>query len=150
MTQGFLFAIIPLHSAGDLTGTEASGADVHVGGGALHDRLHTLHVRHKGAVGTTMGMGNLDTKGDALTAEFALGHVAYLLAMRIAFQKSIGYIVADVFKKSKNFLKKAKKNYQVIIVPCASEFFRLYYILETIPDIGLEGERSPWPLEIDG
>ena len=103
MTQGFLFAIIPLHSAGDLTGTEASGADVHVGGGALHDRLHTLHVRHKGAVGTTMGMGNLDTKGDALTAEFALGHVAYLLAMRIAFKKASTDIIADIFTECKHF-----------------------------------------------
>ena len=81
---------IPLHSAGDLTGTEASGADVHVSGSALHDRLHALHVGLPGAVGTAVGMGNLDAEGDALVTEFAFGHVAYLLAMRIAFQKSFG------------------------------------------------------------
>ena len=76
------------HSAGDLTGTEASGADVHVSGSSLHDRLHALHVRLPGAVGTAVGVGDLDAEGDALVAEFAFGHVAYLLAMRIAFQKS--------------------------------------------------------------
>ena len=103
---GIFSCHIPLHSAGDLTGTEASGADVHVSGGALHDRLHTLHVRHKGAVGTTMGMGNLDTKGDALVAEFAFGHVAYLLAMRIAFKKASTDIIADNLSECKNFFKK--------------------------------------------
>ena len=84
MTQGIFICHIPLHSAGDLTGTEASGADVHVSGSALHDRLHALHVGLPGAVGTAVGVGNLDAEGDALVAEFAFGHVAYLLAMRIA------------------------------------------------------------------
>ena len=77
---------IPLPSAGDLTGTEASGADVNVSGSALHDRLHALHVGLPGAVGTTMGVGDLDAEGDALVAEFAFGHVAYLLAMRVRFR----------------------------------------------------------------
>ena len=85
-TQTFI-RHIPLHSAGDLTGTEASGADVHVSGGALHDRLHALHVGLPGAVGTTMGVGHLNAEGDALVAEFAFGHVAYLLAMKIASKK---------------------------------------------------------------
>ena len=75
------------HSAGDLTGTEASGADVHVSGGALHDCLHALHVGLPGAVGTTMRVGHLNAKGDALVAEFAFSHVAYLLAMKIASKK---------------------------------------------------------------
>ena len=70
------------HSAGDLTGTEASGADVHVSGGALHDRLHALHVGLPGAVGTAMGVGHLNAEGDALVAEFTLGHFAYLLASK--------------------------------------------------------------------
>ena len=74
------------HSAGDLTGTEASGADVHVGGGALHDCLHALHVGLPGAVGTTVGVGHLNAEGHALVAEFAFSHVAYLLAMKIALK----------------------------------------------------------------
>ena len=73
---------IPLHSAGDLTGTEASGADVHVGGGAVHNRLHPLHVGLPGAVGAAVGVGNLDAEGHTLVAKFAFGHVANLLAMR--------------------------------------------------------------------
>lgn len=74
---------IPLHSAGDLTGTEASGADVDVSGGAIHDRLNPLHVGLPGTVGAAVGVGNLDAEGHALVAEFAFGHVANLLAMRI-------------------------------------------------------------------
>ena len=74
------------HSAGDLTGTEASGADVHVSGSTLHDRLHALHVGLPGAVGTTMGVGHLNAEGHALVAEFAFSHVAYLLAMKIALK----------------------------------------------------------------
>ena len=97
---------IPLHSAGDLTGTEASGADVHVSGGALHDRLHALHVGLPGAVGTAMRVGHLNAEGDALVAEFAFGHVAYLLAMRIALIKATTDIIADNWKKCKNFFKK--------------------------------------------
>ena len=81
------FALFGSHSAGDLTGTEASGADVHVGGGALHDCLHALHVGLPGAVGTTMGVGHLNAEGHALVAEFAFSHVAYLLAMKIASKK---------------------------------------------------------------
>ena len=94
---------IPLHSAGDLTGTEASGADVHVSGSALHDRLHALHVGLPGAVGTTMGVRDLNTKSHALVAEFAFGHVAYLLAMRIAFKKASTDIIPDILTDCKNF-----------------------------------------------
>ena len=75
----FFIRHIPLHSAGDLTGTEASGADVYVGGSTLHDRLHALHVGLPGAIGTAMGMGYLDTEHDALLAKVALSHFAYLL-----------------------------------------------------------------------
>ena len=74
------------HRTGDLTGTEASGADVHVGGSALHDRLDALHIGHPGAVGAAVRVGHLDTEGDALVAEFTFGHVAYLLAMRVRFR----------------------------------------------------------------
>ena len=104
-TQTFI-RHIPLHSAGDLTGTEASGADVHVSGGALHDRLHALHVGLPGAVGTAMGVGHLNAEGDALVAEFAFGHVAYLLAMRIALKKPRQLSYQKASKKASLFLKK--------------------------------------------
>ena len=91
------------HSAGDLTGTEASGADVHVGGGALHDCLHALHVGLPGAVGTTMRVGHLNAKGDALVAEFAFSHVAYLLAMKIASKSHDHYPIRKRGKKQAFF-----------------------------------------------
>ena len=97
---------IPLHSAGDLTGTEASGADVHVSGSSLHDRLHALHVGLPGAVGTTMRVGHLNAEGDALVAEFAFGHVAYLLAMKIAFQKSLDSYLTRKARKMQVFFSK--------------------------------------------
>ena len=100
--QGF-FSPYPLHSAGDLTGTEASGADVHVSRGVLHDRLHALHVRLPGAVGTAMRVGHLNAESDALVAEFAFGHVAYLLAMRIAFKKASTDMITDILSDCKDF-----------------------------------------------
>ena len=102
---GFILHI-PLHSAGDSTGTEASGADANVSGGALHDRLHALHVGLPGAVGTTVGVRYPDTESDALVAEFAFGHVAYLLAMKIAYKKASTDIVAEIPAKCKDFFKK--------------------------------------------
>ena len=124
-----MFAIIPLHSAGDLTGTEASGADVHVSGGALHDRLHALHVGLPGAVGTAMGVGHLNAEGDALVAEFAFGHVAYLLAMRIiALKKASTDILTDIGSKCKNFFQKIKEKIFVTLPPssCGMGDFRIY------------------------
>ena len=69
------------HRAGDLTGTEASGADVHVGRSAIHQRFHPLDIGLPGAVGAAVRVGNLDAENDVLVAEFTFGHVAYLLAM---------------------------------------------------------------------
>ena len=77
----FRVPVLLSHSAGDLTGTEASGADVDVGGSAIHDRRDTLDVGLHGTVGTAVRVGHLDTEGDALVAEFTFGHVVYLLAM---------------------------------------------------------------------
>ena len=107
---GIFSCHIPLHSAGDLTGTEASGADVHVSGGALHDRLHALHVGLPGAVGTTMGVGHLNAEGDALVAEFAFGHVAYLLAMKIASKSHDHYPIRKK-RKMQAFFRIFRKNF---------------------------------------
>ena len=112
---------IPLHSAGDLTGTEASGADVHVSGSALHDRLHALHVGLPGAVGTTVGVGNLNAEGDALVAEFAFGHVAYLLAMRIAFKKASTDIIAEFPIKCKSFFQLNSLLFTNLMIICPKE-----------------------------
>jgi hypothetical protein len=71
------------HRTGDLTGTEASGADVHMSGGAIHDRLDTLHVGLPGAVGTAVRVRHLNAENDALIAKFTFGHLLDLLAVSI-------------------------------------------------------------------
>ena len=69
-----------LHSAGDLTRTEASGADVDVLGSTVHDRLDALHIGLPGPIGAAVGVGNLNAEHDALIAELTFGHSLNLLA----------------------------------------------------------------------
>ena len=59
-----------------LTGTQAAGAHVDVLGSAVNDRLHAADVGLPGTVAPTMGVGNLDTKGNALTTTITLCHSA--------------------------------------------------------------------------
>ena len=68
------FGWLCLHSAGDLTRTEATGADVHMLGSAVHDRLDPLHIGLPGPIGATMGVGDLNAEGHALVAEVAFSH----------------------------------------------------------------------------
>ena len=63
-----------LHSAGDLTRTEASGAHVHVLGRTVYNRLDALHVGLPGTVGAAVGVGDMDTEHNALIAKFTFGH----------------------------------------------------------------------------
>ena len=72
-----------LNRSGDLTGTHTPGTNINMAGGTVYDCLHTLHIGLPDTVGTAVGVGDLDAKGDALVAEFAFSHVAYLLAMRV-------------------------------------------------------------------
>ena len=48
---------------------------------AIDQCLHTLDIGLPGTIGTSVGMGNLDTKVYALVAEFALSHPLHLLAV---------------------------------------------------------------------
>ena len=50
-------------------------------GAAIDDRLDPLHVGLPGAVGASVGMGDLDTESDALVAELAFCHPLHLLAV---------------------------------------------------------------------
>ena len=71
------FDLLPMesHGAGDLAGAEAAGAHIDVLGGAVHHSLDALDVGLPGAVGSAMGVGDLDTKAHALAAELAFGHI---------------------------------------------------------------------------
>jgi len=63
-----------LHSAGDLTRTEASGAHINVLGRTIHDRLDPLHVGLPGPVGAAVGVGNLVAEHNALAAKITFRH----------------------------------------------------------------------------
>ncbi len=62
----------------NLVGTEASGTRVHMAGSSIDNRLDPLHVGAPGTVGTSVGMGDLDTKGNTLTAIITLRHFLHL------------------------------------------------------------------------
>ena len=55
-----------------------------------------------------MGVRDLNTKGHALVAEFAFGHVAYLLAMKIALKKPRQLSYQKDSKKASLFFEKIK------------------------------------------
>ena len=58
----------------DLIGTEASGTSVHMAGSTVNDSLDALDVGLPCTVGTSVGVGNLDTEGHALAAKITLSH----------------------------------------------------------------------------
>ena len=63
-----------LNSALNLIGTEASGTSVHMAGSTVNDSLDALDVGLPCTVGTSVGVGNLDTEGHALAAKITLSH----------------------------------------------------------------------------
>ena len=65
-----------------LTGTQASCTDIDMARSTLNNSLNALNIGLPGSVGTSVGMGNLDTKGNALTAKIALCHLLHLLAIK--------------------------------------------------------------------
>ena len=66
--------------AGELDGplnlvrTEASGTSVHMAGSTIDNSLDTLHIGLPSTIGASVGVGNLDTKGNALTTIITLRH----------------------------------------------------------------------------
>jgi hypothetical protein len=72
---------IKLHSAGDLAAAQAASADVNMLGASVHDGLDALHIGLPCTVGSSVGVADLDTKGNALITKFALCHsLKHLLA----------------------------------------------------------------------
>ena len=70
-----------LDSAGNFTGTQTPGTNIHMAGRTIDDRLDALDIGLPGAVGTSVGVGDLDTEGHALVAVFTLCHPLHLLAV---------------------------------------------------------------------
>lgn len=67
-------AELQLQGALDLAGTQAPGAGVNVAGGSINDGLDTPYIGLPGSVGSSVGMGNLDTESHAFSADVALCH----------------------------------------------------------------------------
>ena len=49
-------------------------------GRAVHNCLNALHIGLPGTIGTSVGMGNLNTESNTLIAKLALSHPLHLLA----------------------------------------------------------------------
>jgi hypothetical protein len=63
-------------SAGNLTGTQATGASVNTLWGTVHNCSHTLHVWLPGSVRTSMRVRNLNTESNIFSTNFTLCHVS--------------------------------------------------------------------------
>ena len=48
----------------------------------VHDSLNALHIGLPGTIGTSVGVGNLDTEGNALATIITLCHSLHLLSVR--------------------------------------------------------------------
>ena len=70
-----------LDRAGNLTGTQTAGTNIDMAGRTIDDSLHALDVGLPGTIGTTVRVGNLNTKGHTLVAKLALCHPLHLLAV---------------------------------------------------------------------
>ena len=79
--RGALIYTVMLDSAGNFTGTQTPGTNVHMAGGTVHDRLHALDIGLPRAVGTSVGVGDLDPEGNTLVAELTFSHPLHLLAV---------------------------------------------------------------------
>ena len=63
-----------LHRTLNLVGTEASGTSVHMARSTVDNGLDPLHIGLPGPIGTSVGVGNLNTKGNALATIITLRH----------------------------------------------------------------------------
>ena len=62
----------------NLVGTEASGTSVHMARSSIDNSLDTLHIGLPCTVGTSVGVGDLDTESHALATKITLRHTLHL------------------------------------------------------------------------
>ncbi len=91
-----------LDSSGNFTGTQTPGTNVHMARGTIDDCLHTLDIGLPRPVGTPVGVGHLDAKGNTLVTELTLSHPLHLLAVAysVPFTGTTG-IIAETEEKCK-------------------------------------------------
>ena len=94
-------------SALDLVGTQASGTGIHVARRTVHNGLDPLHVGLPCPVGTSVGVGDLNTESHALATVITLRHSLHLLSVDGSQNRAISRrldMITDIFEKSKCFL----------------------------------------------
>ena len=95
-------------SALDLVGTQASGTGIHVARSTVHNGLDPLHIGLPSPIGTSVGVGNLDTKSNALATVITLRHSLHLLSvdgsLNCINQRCLD-MITDYSEKSKSFLR---------------------------------------------
>ena len=81
-----LLIVYKLDSPFDLVGTEASGTSIHMARSSVNNGLDPLNIGLPGTVGTSVGVGNLDTEGNALATIITLRHSLHLLSAMMAHE----------------------------------------------------------------
>ena len=92
----------------DLVGAKASGTDVYMARSPVDDRLDTLDIGLPHSVGTSVGMGHLDTERHALAANIALCHLLHLQSVGKSIRAPLGApdaIIPEIFGKCKRKIK---------------------------------------------
>ena len=75
-----MHCVVILDGPFNLVGTEASGTSVHMARSPVDNGLDALYIGLPGTVGTSVGVGHLDTKGNALATIITLRHSLHLLS----------------------------------------------------------------------
>ena len=73
--------VVRLDSPLNLVGTETSGTSVHMARSTVNNSLNAFHIGLPGTIGTSVGVGNLDTEGNALATIITLCHSLHLLSV---------------------------------------------------------------------
>lgn len=71
---------VKLHSALDLAAAQAAGACVDMLRSSVYHCFYALNVGLPCTIGTSVGVRNLNTEGNALVTELAFCHLKHLLA----------------------------------------------------------------------
>ena len=99
--------------AGNLTGTQASGTNIYMAGRTINHCLDALDIGLPRTIGTSVGVGNLDPKGNALVAKLAFSHPLHLLAVTNiqGLHSQAFVIIADTDEKCKSYLQRKRKKF---------------------------------------
>ena len=131
------FFSFTLDRSGNLAGAHAPGADIHVTGRTIHDRLDTFHVGLPGTVGTPVRVRDLNAKGHAFAAILALSHPLHLPAVAYCVRIfiSTGVIITESIEKCKKNFQKSETFFLAISRPSSVRKVlrngRTSYIMET-------------------